>query len=604
MTLTWTMKTLLGILPYLITAILPFACVPIPVPAQTDSQMMSVMALVGASSAEELDEQEMERFVHFLNHPLEINLESHAKLLSSGLLSRYQVASLEDYRLHNGEVLSFSELALIEGFSQEYVNALKPFLSLKGKEPPGQAGQEDHTVRQDILGRLSQRGKDLSYGLKYRLSSADAAEVSLAGRTSYQDNARWPPSSWSGCAAFFGRRKPWKVVLGDYNLRFAQGLALWSGLSLSGFSSSSSFYKRATGLSPSYSWSGVGTHRGVASDFQAGRFVFTEFLSFPGLKDRMEGRKSVPGWLAGANAGYFGREGQVSVTVYGGSSGGLLSADFRYNRKGADYFGEVVVLCPEWGLGTVAGAIVPICPDWKLSGVFRNYPSSFSSPYSGGVRSWSKTSDETGIALGLERHGFEFTVDLAAKQEDHTVRQGKLFFTCPVQVSDRTIVLLRATERFRPYEEYLRFKTGTRVELKWSSAGISARYGESDGDAWRAGWRIEGMLCRSLAGLSYLEFGRKAGDFSAWVRGTLFMVDNWDDRIYSYERDVPGGFTVPAYYGRGFSVTALGGGRFRFGKDKRKTLKIHLRVSSIRYPLMKEPKPSRNEARIQLTASL
>ena len=202
MTLTWTMKTLLGILPYLITAILPFACVPIPVPAQTDSQMMSVMALVGASSAEELDEQEMERFVHFLNHPLEINLESHAKLLSSGLLSRYQVASLEDYRLHNGEVLSFSELALIEGFSQEYVNALKPFLSLKGKEPPGQAGQEDHTVRQDILGRLSQRGKDLSYGLKYRLSSADAAEVSLAGRTSYQDNAQWPPSSWSGCAAF------------------------------------------------------------------------------------------------------------------------------------------------------------------------------------------------------------------------------------------------------------------------------------------------------------------------------------------------------------------------------------------------------------------
>ena len=30
-----------------------------------------------------------------------------------------------------------------------------------------------------------------------------------------------------------------------------------------------------------------------------------------------------------------------------------------------------------------------------------------------------------------------------------------------------------------------------------------------------------------------------------------YMVDNWDDRIYVYERDAPANFNVPAYYGRG-----------------------------------------------------
>ena len=597
------MKNFCKMLSWLGMFILPSTCVPISAPAQTDSQLKSVLALTGASSAEELDEQELERFQHFASHPLRLNLDSRSKLLSSGLLSRYQVASLEDYRSRNGEILSFSELSLVEGFDTEYVNVLKPFISLKGKDPPGQVPEEAMTVREEALGRISFRGRDFSYGAKYRLAAGEFAALSLAGRTTYQDARQLPPSSWSGSAAFFGRKRPWKVVLGDYNLRFGQGLALWSGLSLSGFSSSSSFYKRSTGLSPSNSWSGTGTHRGVASDFQAGRFAFTAFLSFPGIKDSWEGWKAVPGWLAGVNAGYFGKDGQASFTAFGGSGGEIISADFRYNKKGVDCFGEVVLECLDRSIGAVAGTVVPLGWDWKMSAVFRNYPSSFNSPWSGGVRSWSKASDEKGLALGLERHGFELTADFAMKDEDRSVRQGKAFITCPLQLSDRLVLSLRATERFRPYEEYLRFKTGARAELKWSSAGISARYGEEDGDAWKAAWRLEGMLCRSLAGLSYFELGRKTGFSSAYARCTFFVVDNWDDRIYSYERDVPGSFTVPAYFGRGFSLSALGGGRLSLGKDKRKTLKIHLRVSSVRYPFMKEPKPSRSEARLQLSAS-
>lgn len=41
----------------------------------------------------------------------------------------------------------------------------------------------------------------------------------------------------------------------------------------------------------------------------------------------------------------------------------------------------------------------------------------------------------------------------------------------------------------------------------------------------------------------------------AFARFTLFRIDNWDDRIYVYERDAPGNFSSTAYYGRGLGAS-------------------------------------------------
>ena len=590
---------------FLILLPLAMTCVPVPVPAQTDGQMRAIASLAGASSEEELDEQEVERFQHYLYHPLEINIAGTSRLLSSGLLSRYQVASLEDYRSRFGDVLSFTELAGIEGFGEEYVTVLRPFISLRSREPPGKIPDEGMRLKQDGLSRVSVRGNDINYGVKYKAALSEKAEFSLAGRTTYSDTRQFPPSSWSASAVIYGARRPWKAVAGDYNLRFGQGLSLWSGLSLSGFSSSSSFCRRPTGLSPSYSWSGNGTHRGVAADFQAGRFVFTTFLSLPGLREKCEGKNTSVSVISGANAGFFGPDGQLSLTAYGGKGTGRISGDFRLNRKGKDAFGEVSADLVAGNVSAVLGCVFPLGNDWKLSTLARYFPSGGSATgYSGGVRSWGKAAGERGVAAGFERYGVQGTVDVAVKESDRLQAQCKLFAKVPVQLTPETVLTARITERIRPNEEYLRYRTGARLDLDWSSAGLSARYGEGEGDAWKGRFRMEGLLYRSLAGLAYLEGGRKTERCSMYLRGTLFLVDNWDDRISSYERDAPGSFTVPAYYGRGFSVSSVVGSRFRFGHRKMKTLKVFFRVSSIRYPFMKEPKPARTEAKLQVMATL
>ena len=566
---------------------LVMTCVPILVPAQTDGQMGAIMFLAGASSEEELDEQEVERFLHFLSHPLEINLSGTSRLLLSGLLSRYQVASLEDYRSRCGDVLSFTELAGVEGFGQEYVSVLKPFISLRSRTPPGKIPDDSIRLHQDVLARVAVRGEDCNYGVKYKASLGELVELSFAGRSTYSDTRQFPPSSWSANAVLYGSRRPWKVVAGDYNLRFGQGLAFWSGLSLSGFSSSSSFYRRPTGLLPSYSWSGNGSHRGVAGDFQAGRFVFTAFLSLPGLRDNCEGKKSSVRAISGVNAGYFGANGQVSLTAFGGTGYGGVSGDFRLNWKGTDAFGEVAADLAMGHVSGVLGTVIPVGGGWKLSSQARYYPVG-----------------ERGVAMGLEKYGIQGTIDYAIKGTGKKQGQFKLFAKVPVQLSPESVLTLRMTERIRPKENYLKYRTGARVDLDWSSAGLSSRYGEGDGEAWKGRIRVEGLLCRSLTGLAYMEGGRKTGRYSMYLRGTLFFVDNWDDRIYSYERDAPGNFTVPAYYGRGFSISAVGGSRFRFGNRKTKTLKVYFRVASTRYPFMKEPKPARTEAKLQVMATL
>lgn len=581
--------------------------------AQNDERLAAVLFLSGASSEEELDEQEVERYYSFLANPLEINIASRSRLLSSGLMSQYQIASLLDYRSRSGDVLSVSELATVDGFGEDYAHALAPFISFRTKALPGQTDSGRRRMSHEVLARSAVKDEDYNYGAKYRISYGDALVFSAAARTKYSDKEQFPPSAWSMNMTYYGRRGLGKVIVGDFNARFGQGLVLWSGMSLSALSSASSFSKRPSGLSPSWSWSGIGGHRGVAADFTKGKAVLSSFVSFPGLRAWCEsGKPPVIALMAGSNLAYYLRHGQFSVTGCCLTNSlndraeirsGKLSCDFRWSWKGVDYFGEAAWDFADRCPGFVLGTIVPLGGEWKLAAAAHGYPVDFDADYTGGLRSWTKTSDEYGLALGLEKGAAFLSADFAVKDSERDRKQLRVNLKTPFQLSGTSVLSLWVTERFRPYEPVLRFRTGARCDLDWASSGISARYGPSDKPSWKIRTRVEGLLCRSLAGLGYLEGGRKTDGFSAYLRGTIFIVDNWDDRIYSYERDAPGNFTVPAYYGRGWSVSAVAGKKIALGRKRFSSLKIYFRASATGYSFMRDPKPTVCEGKVQAVAS-
>jgi hypothetical protein len=95
--------------------------------------------------------------------------------------------------------------------------------------------------------------------------------------------------------------------------------------------------------------------------------------------------------------------------------------------------------------------------------------------------------------------------------------------------------------------------------------------------------------------LGYIEGGYIPGCISAYLRLGLFMVDDWDDRIYVYERDAPGNFNVPAFYGRGLWTSAY------LSSKPKQWLKLYLRASYISYVFMplETRKPGRAELKFQ-----
>ena len=102
------------------------------------AQEKEILSLTGAAAIEELEEEEYERLCALLAAPIPINAASLSRLQSCGLFTRFQAISLADYRSRSGEILSLSELALIDGFSRETAEALAPFVSFR---PTGKAGR-------------------------------------------------------------------------------------------------------------------------------------------------------------------------------------------------------------------------------------------------------------------------------------------------------------------------------------------------------------------------------------------------------------------------------------------------------------------------------
>ena len=278
---------------------------------------------------------------------------------------------------------------------------------------------------------------------------------------------------------------------------------------MAGFSSSYSFVRRSSGLSPSWSYSGQGTHRGVAADFGFGRFVLSTFLSFPGLRDRWEQRKDADlSLLPGGNLAWYGRNGQISFTGFGRRSvsgrrllTGKVSLDARYNFKGIDFFGEGAWdFAGDTGAG-VAGISFPAWNEFRAFGVLRLYPSAFTAEYAGGVRSRSKTSDEYGVALGLERGPAVLTADFSGKPSDPERIQGKFLLKWPLQLFPTAVLTFRATERIRP-SEWLRYRTDLRMDLVQQGTGCPLRDEPLKGGP-PAGAQSPGV--RSVGLLSYLE---------------------------------------------------------------------------------------------------
>ena len=569
---------------------------------QNDWFSEAVLYLTGESDLENIAEDELERFADMARKPLRINCSSRSALLSSGLFSTYQAASLLDYRSRNGDVLSFAELASVDGFGRLFVDAVSHFVSLESSSPPGaKAGKPPVDITSDTNVSLKSReesGNQLSAWHRLHVARDGNFELGLAARKGYgQSLPRL--SSYCGSLSVSGRRQRGRVVIGDYSLRFGQGIGLWSGFSISGFSGLGSFSKRPVGIAPSRSLSSGSSHRGMAADIDAGRFRISAFTSFPGLRDWCESGKPLSlSVLPGISVGWFSAFGTVSLTTFcvipaktqagNGKLFARVSSDARFCIRGLDIFGEAAYDCMSGKAAATAGMSLPFADEWTMSLSGRWLPCGYNMDFSSPARAFSGGKGEAGVAAGVFYRKTSLTADLAFPEADAGRRQLKMLLDCPLALSRSLSLELRVSERLRSYG--IRSRTDIRADLKWAN------------EAWQSVFRCNVLECKDFSGLVYAEEGCSGRWGAVFLRSTFFIVDNWDDRIYSYERDAPGTFNVPAYYGRGYALSAVARLRFELRTG---TMRLYFRTGFTSYPWTVRgssgPVHSRLEVKLQLS---
>ena len=593
----------------------------------------AVLLLCGAGTLEELSEDEWERYRHLADHPLDLNACTRSAMLSSGLFSPFQAASLLDRRMRDGDILSYTELGYTDGFTPELARALSHFVVLRSRNPPGKPSVPQ--LHASLLLRTSCSGSSSVPAARAALQTAAAHSTSGANSTAFGKNPSAATSSFasgkndpfSGSAAFgiktaislegrldafwsarksysdrtfgpgtislaiYGKSIPGRILLGDYSARFGQGLLLWSGFSIAGFSSVQSFRRNASGLSASSSF--TRTLHGIGLDLALGRSTISAVWSTP--------VQSTNPRLLALNYNHIFRTSSTGATLLA-DPGRLYAAsiDFRTGLPRLSLSGEFAFeLLPAPALATASAAVPSLAapavsasasvapvsatsatpqPDppaaifvpagllsavWtpsygnRLAVLARYYPQNWSQLAASPPSAFSTAKDEFGSAFLFQSARYTLSLDLARRLSEanwqyRLLASANLPFRLGLpgrtqrkvnsSIGIDGTISVRSLSRFRPSQS-LPFRQDLRCDLKLEL------------NRFKLNTRCNLLWCRNFAMLGYIEPGFSDQFFSLWFRLTGYSVPSWDDRISTWERDIPGSFTVPARYGKGLALS-------------------------------------------------
>ena len=627
----------------------------------------AVLLLCGAGTLEELSEDEWERYRHLADHPLDLNACTRSAMLSSGLFSPFQAASLLDRRMRDGDILSYTELGYTDGFTPELARALSHFVVLRSRNPPGKpsvpqlhvslllrtscsgsssvpaarAALQTAAVHSTSGANSTASGKNPSaatssfasgkndpfsgsaaFGIKTAISLEGRLDAFWSARKSYSDRTFGPGTI---SLAIYGKSIPGRILLGDYSARFGQGLLLWSGFSIAGFSSVQSFRRNASGLSASSSF--TRTLHGIGLDLALGRSTISAVWSTP--------VQSTSPRLLALNYNHIFRTSSTGATLLA-DPGRLYAAsiDFRAGLPRLSLSGEfafellpasasaalapapasvaasaavpslaapaVVASASASAALVTASAAVPslaapavaasasvapvsaasatpqpdspaaiFVPAGLLSAVWtpsygtrlailaRYYPQNWSQLAASPPSAFSTAKDEFGSAFLFQSARYTLSLDLARRLSEanwqyRLLASANLPFRLGLpgrtqrKVNSSTgidgTISVRSLSRFRPSQS-LPLRQDLRCDLKLELNRL------------KLNTRCNLLWCRNFAMLGYIEPGFSDQSFSLWFRLTGYSVPSWDDRISTWERDIPGSFTVPARYGKGLALS-------------------------------------------------
>jgi len=566
-----------------------------------------------------------EEFSQLAANPVKINYASFEKLTRIRLLSDFQIQSLFNYIQKNGFVLSTYELQFVYGFDLQSTERAIP-ADLNKKLASGKHQVFMRSIRKfdkesdnppntnSILGNPTKLYLRYDYRYKRKIRWGFTAEKD-AGEEFFKGINKNGFDFYSAHLQLnnFGFVK--NLSIGDYHLRFGQGLVLWSGFSYGKTSMPLDIKKRAAGITGYRSTDENLFFRGIAttlthknidlSFFYSGNRIDGNITEYDSTLNKAitvsslqtSGDHSLAGLASDKDAVFeqvFGSnltmnfnklktgltfahtwldtelippERYYNQFYFRGKQLTHLSADYQLLINRINLYGEAAY-CFGRGWAILNGALFNLSSEFSLGMIYRNFDKEYFSFFGNAFSENSGIRNEEGFYLGAEISPLA-NWKVSAYFDAYKFPWLRYLVTSPSSGADYMIKI-----DYHPssqIEMYWKIKGESNVaDINEDLPGITD---QEPINRLNLRYHLSYTTSSKLAFRNRIEIARKkTGDISPeWgyilyqdilftfrqlpvdikARYAIFDTDSYNTRIYTYENDVLYSFSIPALYSKG-----------------------------------------------------
>lgn len=417
----------------------------------------------------------------FIDNPLNINDATLAQLNKLHFLDQIQINSILEYRQKYGNFQTKYELQLLNGFDKDDIEILLIFIEIQPSQQQinfnlGNAlnygrhqvflrtqtyiqPQKGYNIPDSVLlenpDKAYYPGNSFRYYMKYKFQYRDQIQWGFTaekdpGEEFFKGSQKQGFDYYSAHLQLDNLGKIDRVVIGDFQAQFGQGLALWTGLGFGKSSMVLNIKKKPRGLRKYSSTDENQFMRGAGVMTKFGNFTFSAFGSYHKIDANISLVDSIDDYqvseisslqitglhrtasevfdkhaigqtILGGNISYAGAYFKTGLTFVNytfsadlnknpkpyqmyeflGSTNLNLGWNYEFQIKKVYFFGESAI-SKNGGLATVNGLIVPLEHRVSLVALYRNYSRDYQAYFSGSFAEGSQINNEKGIYLGLE----------------------------------------------------------------------------------------------------------------------------------------------------------------------------------------------------------
>ncbi|MCX6247924.1 MAG: hypothetical protein NTW10_09335 [Bacteroidetes bacterium] len=585
------------------------------------------------------------------DHPINLNNTNPEELSQLLFLDDRQITNLIIYIRTYGTLYSVFELKVVDGFDTSTIRKMLPYvaigpeiekhpLRLKDLLKSGRSQlllrverviekQAGYCVEDSLLEKNPDAGyagspEKLFFRYTYtffnRLSIGISGEKD-AGEQFFRGFQKYGMDFYSGYISLQNTGILRKVILGNFNAEFGQGLTLSSGISAGAIPGTGNIRRYSRGIVPSQSTNEGNYLRGVAIDLRKWNFRLSLFYSnhrrdanmiaadtlagesrsfssftetgYHRMPGEIENKNAIHEVIEGGNLNFrnsflsLGLTGfhshwsakleprKASYTIFNfrGCENLNYGIDFQVSVRNAFLFGEVSG-SRNGGMAFLTGIQVNPDPRLIFSLSFRNYQRNYQDLLSNALGQNSLNANEqgclftfnAGISPGIVITGYAdlYRFPWVKYRTDAPSRGSEYQLQCDYL----SVKSLKMYLRFRIRSKEVNVPETTRpVNILEEEKSMTLRY--------QADWQVSELFLlksrfewlRNRSGANDPSYGYLFSEnfsykhpgkrFSLAFLYALFDTDSYNERIYAYESDVLYSYSVPAYYGKGLRFLLL-----------------------------------------------